>query len=120
MGKLTVCSEYLQITFKAVAGHIYRLVTGGNRQIHCATALGIFLTLAEKPMSPPDDAVERMDPDTSDLLRRLSALRREEDGTVDLELPLGKDLVHVRGSAGTVPPTTPTPPSGNFFTSKRL
>ena len=118
MAKLSLCSEYIQITFKAVIEHFYYLVLAGNRQRHCATALEILLTLAEKPTSPPVDGAERMDQDTSVLFQRLSALRREEDGTVDLELPLGQDRIRGQGSTGTVPPITSTPPSGNICASK--
>ena len=119
IAKLTGCSKYLQITFKAVVGHFHRLVLAGNRQSHCATALGILLTLAEKPTSPPVDSAQRMDQDTSVLFQRLRGLR-EEDGTVDLELPLSQDHVHGEGSAGTVPPTTPTPASGSISASKQF
>ena len=121
MAKLTGCSEYLQVTFKAVVEQIHRLVLPGNPQHrYVATAPEILITLAKRPTCPPVDAAwitgllqtaaeGSMDHDAFVLFLTLSALRMEEDGRADMEQPLSQDHVRRQGLAGTVPLTAPTP-----------
>jgi len=110
-------SDYVGPTFKLVVEHVHGLILArGRRRRHTKTALEIILTLVRKTTLSLVDASwingllksasrGNMGDDTFTLFLRLSARRKEEDATVDVESPAVQDWTHVH--PGEMDPQSP-------------
>jgi len=131
---LTGGSDYFALTFKLVVEHIHKTaLEKRRRRRHANSALEIIHTLAKKISFPFGvDAVwingllksaawGKVGDETFTALLRLSALRKEDDATVDSKIPPGQDIDYAQqGEAGppspggTVRPEDRTPEHALF------
>ena len=111
---LTVGSDHIELTFKRVVERTHDIILArGRRRRHAKMALDILHTLVKKTTLPLVDASwinellmrasgGNMGDDTFTLFLRLSARRKEEDATTDVEPLSGQGCIRTQ-AGGTVP-----------------